>query len=139
MERLGRQLYLTFKSSREFLDAHMATVDSSTHQWVILRLIGEEPGWSQRQLAERMELTGSTMTHHLDRLEAEGWISRTRDAADRRVVRVELTSEGKQRNAQLHEVAEAADRELRRLVSEREAAALNRLLTLLHRRLVEHP
>jgi DNA-binding MarR family transcriptional regulator len=139
MERLGRQLYLTFKVVREGLDAHMAAAGGSAPQWFVLKSLAAEPGLSHRELADRMQLSGPTLTHHLDRCEADGLIVRTRDTIDRRVVRVELTPEGKQRCADLDAVAEAADRRLQRLLTERDARTLNLLLARLHRRLTDDP
>ncbi|MET0146242.1 MAG: MarR family transcriptional regulator [Ilumatobacteraceae bacterium] len=134
MERLGRQLYLTFRSVRERLDGDLASAGASVSQWILLKSAGDEPGLSQRQLADRVLLTGSTLTHHLDRLEADGYIARTRDLGDRRVVRVSLTAAGQGRRRQLDGVVESSDAVLRTLLSADEYDSLNALLAVLHRR-----
>ncbi len=137
MERLGRQIYLTFRRTHDLLDERMQRAGGSLPQWVVLRVLSNEPNLSHRELAHRMALTGSTLTHHLDRLEGEGLITRVRDTADRRVVRVMLTAEGKQRCGELDAVADASDAELRGLLAEDEALTLNRLLAKLHTRLAK--
>jgi MarR family transcriptional regulator, transcriptional regulator for hemolysin len=137
MDRLGRQLYLTFRASREYLDRQMATIGASMPQWFVLRNVGAQPGISQRELADQLRLTGSTLSHHLDRLEGQGLLTRTRDTRDRRVLRVALTAEGKHRLAAMDAVADDADGVLRSLLSERDASHLRQLLLKLHDRLTD--
>jgi DNA-binding MarR family transcriptional regulator len=138
MERLGRQLYLTFRALRDQLDEQMGAAGASTSQWALLKTVGDEPDLSQRELAERILLTGSTLTHHLDRLEADGFIDRTRDANDRRIVRVSLTSTGKHRRTELDAIVASSDATLRSLLPPRDYQTLNRLLATLQQRLDEH-
>jgi MarR family transcriptional regulator for hemolysin len=137
MDRLGRQLYLTFRASREYLDRQMATIGASMPQWFVLRNVGAQPGISQRELSEQLRLTGSTLSHHLERLEGDGLLTRTRDTRDRRVLRVALTAEGKHRLAAMDAVADEADAVLRGLLSERDASHLRQLLLKLHDRLTD--
>jgi DNA-binding MarR family transcriptional regulator len=54
---------------------------------------------SHRDLAGYLRLAPATLTPVLDGLEAEGALSRVRDAADRRVVRVSITPHGRERHA----------------------------------------
>ena len=55
-----------------------------------------EPGpWSVRGIAIAVRVPISTVSSALDRLEHSGLVNRTRTAADRRMVCVELTSRGK--------------------------------------------
>jgi DNA-binding MarR family transcriptional regulator len=138
MEPLGRQLYRTFRAMRDRLDEDMRAAGASMSQWLVLKTVGDEPELSQRQLAERVLSTGSTLTHHLDRMEADGYLTRSRDPADRRVVRVALTPAGKQRRAELDAVVATRDGVLASLLSAGEAATLNGLLADLEQRLLDH-
>ena len=106
-------------------------------QWVVLKSVGDEPELSQRELAGRVLVTGSTLTHHLDRLERDGLIVRVRDLDDRRIVRISLTERGKHRRTELETVVAANDARLRGLVSERDAVTLRRLLERVERGLAE--
>lgn len=55
-----------------------------------------EPGpWSVRGIASTVRAPISTVSSALDRLDQSGLVNRTRTAADRRMVWVELTSRGK--------------------------------------------
>jgi DNA-binding MarR family transcriptional regulator len=107
-------------------------------QWALLKTVGDEPDLSQRELADRILLTGSTLTHHLDRLETDGFIDRTRDTTDRRIVRVSLTPSGKHRRVELDAIVAASDATIRDLLPARDYQTLNRLLATLQQRLDEH-
>jgi len=117
----------------------MAAHGGSLQQWLVLRILAEEPQASHRELAERLFVSAPTVTHHLDRLEAGGLLTRTRDTGDRRVVRVDITAAGAERLAELEAVADATDAEVRSLLSPADAETLQRLLTTLHERLHEAP
>jgi DNA-binding MarR family transcriptional regulator len=138
MERLGRQLYLTFRMMRDRLDDDMRAVGGSMSQWIVLKTVGDHPELSQRELADRVLLTGSTLTHHLDRMETAGYISRSRDTSDRRVVRVSLTEAGKHRRVELDSVVEEHEERIASLLPANEAKTLTRHLGRLQERLGEH-
>ena len=137
MDRLGRQLWLTHKSVRELLDGALAEHGGSLQTWVLLKTLAAEPDLSHRELSDRMLVSGPTLTHHLDRLEADGLLQRTRDLHDRRVVRVDLTPAGKQRAVELEAVADELDLWLRSLLGEADATQLRVLLSRLHDQLLE--
>lgn len=46
-------------------------------------------------LAKELSISASMMTHIIDKIESAKLIHRTRDESDRRIVRVEITEEGK--------------------------------------------
>lgn len=50
----------------------------------------------QTQLCGKLLISGSNLTTVLDNLERQGWVRRERDAHDRRVQVVSLTTEGRQ-------------------------------------------
>jgi DNA-binding MarR family transcriptional regulator len=60
----------------------------------LLRL-ADEDGISQAELARRQRVEAPSMCRMVDRLEREGLVSRERDLADRRVIRVRITPEGR--------------------------------------------
>ncbi|QXC59883.1 MarR family transcriptional regulator [Aquihabitans sp. G128] len=106
----------------------LADAGSSLPHFVLLSGLHRNPGLSQRELGAFAGLEGSTITHHLDRLERDGTITRTRDAADRRVIRVALTAEGEAQFARLDAAADEHDAELLAALGERDAASLRRIL-----------
>lgn len=137
MDPLGRQLYRTYRAVRERLEESLSAAGASVPQWVVLKSVGDEPELSQRELAGRVLVTGSTLTHHLDRLERDGLIERARDADDRRVIRISLTEAGKHRRTELEAIVAAHEARLAGLLGDRDAATLRRLLARVDQRLGE--
>jgi MarR family transcriptional regulator, transcriptional regulator for hemolysin len=59
-------------------------------QWVILSRLERQPGLSQRELAEILEVEPITVARLVDRLEGRGMVERRPDMADRRIWRLHL-------------------------------------------------
>lgn len=60
-------------------------------QWVILRRVELQPGYSQNELAALVEVEPITVARLVDRLEARGLVERRSDPKDRRIWRLHLT------------------------------------------------
>jgi MarR family transcriptional regulator for hemolysin len=129
MEPLGRHLVFTAKEVRRRFEARLAEAGGSLPVWAILSALELGPHRSQHELAGALHIEGPTLTRQLDRLEADGLISRQRDPGDRRAVRVETTEAGKQLYERLLKVAMTTDAEVRGELSEREVETLQRLLS----------
>ena len=125
-DSLARQIAITAKHTRSWADEIFAEHGASLVTWIVLRhaLQGAPPGFSQSQLAADMSIGGPALVRHLDRLETEGLVARERDPDDRRVTRVTITAKGRRRHAELATVAADIDRQLRSLLSDREARTL---------------
>ncbi len=59
-------------------------------QWVILFWLERQPGLSQKELAEILEVEPITVARLIDRLEERGMVERRGDPADRRIWRLHL-------------------------------------------------
>jgi MarR family transcriptional regulator for hemolysin len=59
-------------------------------QWAILIWLEREPGISQKELAELLEVEPITVARLVDRLEARGMMERRPDPRDRRIWRLHL-------------------------------------------------
>ena len=59
-------------------------------QWVILFWLERQPGLSQKELAEILEVEPITVARLIDRLEARGMVERRPDPKDRRIWRLHL-------------------------------------------------
>lgn len=59
-------------------------------QWVILFRLDRQPGLSQKELAELVEVEPITIARLIDRLEERGMVERRSDPGDRRVWRLHL-------------------------------------------------
>ncbi|ODU61189.1 MAG: hypothetical protein ABS99_02420 [Acetobacteraceae bacterium SCN 69-10] len=82
-------------------------------QWIILVRLESQPGLSQKELAEILEVEPITVARLIDRLEDRGMVERRGDPADRRVWRLHLLPPAEPVLRDIH--AERED--LRRLVS----------------------
>src|SRR5579863_7948877 len=59
-------------------------------QWVLLIWLERQPGLSQKELAEILEVEPITVARLIDRLEARGMVERRPDPKDRRIWRLHL-------------------------------------------------
>ncbi len=64
-------------------------------QYLVMLVLWERGVHTVKGLAQALQLDSGTLTPLLQRLQAAGWISRTRDGFDQRQVLIELTPEGK--------------------------------------------
>jgi MarR family transcriptional regulator for hemolysin len=105
LEPVGRQLVFTAKAMREAFEHALIAAGGSLGSWIVLSALAEAGYVSQAALATHVQLEGATITHHVDRLEAAGLVSRHLDPDDRRVRRLELTEAGIDLHARLLEAA----------------------------------
>ena len=63
-------------------------------QYLVMLVLWEQNGLPVKEIGERLFLDSGTLTPLLKRLEAAGFVKRTRSTEDERVVIVALTSEG---------------------------------------------
>jgi MarR family transcriptional regulator, transcriptional regulator for hemolysin len=96
--------------------------------WLILLNLTIRKPANQRELAEAVGIREATLTHHLNALDARGLITRTRDAANRRIQVVELTEAGRVAFTRLQQAAVAFDGRLRAGLTEDELDQLGGLL-----------
>jgi MarR family transcriptional regulator, transcriptional regulator for hemolysin len=125
---IGRQLHLTHKAVGQAFNAALSEAGGSISTWLILSTLRWDRWHTQHELADALGIEGPTLTRHLDGLESAGLVVRVRDEADRRALRVETTEAGHELHAQLHKVATAFDRQLRKGVDDDEVDELRRLL-----------
>ncbi|HYP63137.1 MAG TPA: MarR family transcriptional regulator, partial [Acidocella sp.] len=59
-------------------------------QWGILRRLAAQPGCSQKELADMLEVEPITVARLVDRLEVAGMLERRADEQDRRIWRLHL-------------------------------------------------
>ena len=112
-------------------DKALADAGGSLPVWLILlNLTIGRPG-PQRDLAEAVGIREATLTHHLNAMDADGLITRARDAANRRIQVVTLTDKGNQAFLRLRAAAVAFDAQLRTGLDDADEATLAALLTRL--------
>lgn len=73
-------------------------------QWATLLAFDDKNALKMNELSKRLALATSTMTRMIDNLVKEGLVERKPDFADRRLVIVHLTKEGKRLTQRFHKL-----------------------------------
>lgn len=88
-------------------------------QYLVMLVLWEDDGLTVKGLGERLFLDSGTLTPLLKRLEAAGFVTRQRDTADERQVRITLTSAGRDMRAKALsiplEIGEAGQMEVKKM------------------------
>jgi DNA-binding MarR family transcriptional regulator len=96
------------------------------------KLVAAEEPLPLSTLAERCACVRSNITQLVDRLEADGLVSRADDPHDRRSIRAALTDEGRRRQAAGLRAVERAERDLLAHLPKPKQDSLVELLRSLH-------
>ena len=91
---------------RTVFDRRVRRLGLTRSQWLVLTRLHRRPGASQSELAEMLEIKKATAGRLIDRLEANGWVVREADAADRRINRVYMTEKAERMNRSIRPIAE---------------------------------
>lgn len=129
---LGFQLARTTKAISRAFDDALNAAGGSRSAWLVLLSLRHATWDNQADLARALDISGPTLTHHLDSLEEAGLVVRRRDPDNRRAHIVELTTEGEAMFDRLRHAALAFDDHLRRGLSADEVATLRGLLARMH-------
>jgi MarR family transcriptional regulator, organic hydroperoxide resistance regulator len=96
---LGEQLcFALYSASRSLIRAYdplLKPLGITYPQYLAMLVLWEEDGISVKALGDRLQLDSGTLTPLLKRLEQQGLVARRRDTDDERVVRIDLTADGK--------------------------------------------
>lgn len=95
----------------------------------IIRLLGRQPGISQRELAARIGTPPSRMVGIIDALVERDFVARVRNSGDRRSYELTLTEPGTALLAQLRTIAAEAENAVLSPLSDAQRADLHRSLT----------
>jgi MarR family transcriptional regulator, transcriptional regulator for hemolysin len=125
---IGLRLTQVSRAVARAFDDALAAAGGSLPMWLVLLNLKTRSLANQRALAEAMGIREATLTHHLNAMEASGLVTRHRDPANRRIHIVALTEDGEQAFLRLRDAAIAFDRQLRRGISDAEAAKLSEVL-----------
>jgi DNA-binding MarR family transcriptional regulator len=133
LSRLNRRMNVAY-------GRQTAALGISNAEWEVLKalvLSGPPYRMGPSELAKRLGLTPAAMTHRIDRMVAEGLVTRARDEVNRVRVIVELTPEGREKWLEAMRMATVFEEELLQDLTPSERAVLDEVLTRLLRR-VEH-
>lgn len=134
--RLDPSLESVLRAAAEWhsrIEAALATVGLSGAKFEALRHLAEagEP-LSLSELADRAQCVRSNITQLVDRLEADALVERVDDRSDRRMIRAQLTSLGRERYAAGGRLVDDVSAEFTAAMPSPDRTVLNRLLSRLH-------
>ena len=127
-EPIGLRLTRVAKTVSRAFDAALAEAGGSLPIWLILVSLKAQAHGAQRDIADAIGIEGATLTHHLNRMEDAGLVTRRRDPDNRRVHHVELTDAGEELFGTLLQRVIAFDRQLRAGFADQDLTQLRRLL-----------
>jgi MarR family transcriptional regulator, transcriptional regulator for hemolysin len=128
---IGLRLSQASRAVERAFDEALAGAGGTLPAWLILlNLKIHRPG-TQRELAEAVGIREATLTHHLNAMDADGLVTRSRGDANRRVQVVTLTEAGEAAFLRLRAAAVAFDARLTSGLSSAELDALAGLLARL--------
>jgi DNA-binding MarR family transcriptional regulator len=122
---LVRYAYRTFvRALAVELEAHAVT----TGQWSVLRVLWQQEGLSQVELAQRMLVEKASLTSILADMAKRKLIVRTRNAEDRRKINISLTPQGRRLKDKLLPAGGRINKQATRGMSAAELAQFGSLL-----------
>ncbi|MGW1196193.1 MarR family winged helix-turn-helix transcriptional regulator [Streptomyces sp. NPDC002536] len=130
LSRLNRRMNVAY-------GRQTAELGISNAEWEVLKalvLAGTPYRLGPGDLAKRLGLTPAAMTHRIDRMVAEGLVTRERDESNRVRVIVGLTEEGRSKWLEAMRMATVFEEELLQDLSGEERGRLGEMLTRLLRR-----
>ena len=125
---IGLRLNQAARAVERAFDEALAAAGGTLPIWLVLLNLKIRRPANQRELAEAVGVREATLTHHLNAMDARGLITRTRDAANRRVQVVTLTDAGEAAFLRLREAAMAFDAKLRAGIADADLATLGTVL-----------
>jgi MarR family transcriptional regulator, transcriptional regulator for hemolysin len=125
---IGLRLAQTARTVERAFDDALGEAGGTLPVWLILLNLKIRKPANQRELAEAVGVREATLTHHLNAMEARGLLTRTRDAANRRVHVVALTEAGEAAFVRMRDTAMAFDAKLRAGLADADLATLSTLL-----------
>ena len=124
LQRLNRRMNVAY-------GRQVAELGISNAEWEVLKalvLVGKPYRHGPGELAKRLGLTPAAMTHRIDRMVAEGLVTRERDETNRVRVIVELTATGRDKWLDAMRMAAGFEAELLQDLSSEELATLGGML-----------
>ena len=135
---IGLDVARTGAPARRAFDDALAAAGGSLPTWLVVTALKGGDHAMQRDVAAAVGIEGATLTHHLNRMERDGYVRRERAAGDRRSQLVALTPAGERQFAALLREVVAFDDKLCAGFSERELTTLRKLLGRLRANVADH-
>jgi DNA-binding MarR family transcriptional regulator len=127
-QSLGYQIRYAYRIFVRALAVELGPHRITTGQWSALRVLWQEDGLSQVELAQRMMVEKASLTAVLKAMAADGLITRVRNTDDRRKVNIFLTAAGRRLKSKILPLIGKINKRAMRRLSSAEVQQLRRLL-----------
>jgi MarR family transcriptional regulator, organic hydroperoxide resistance regulator len=127
-QSLGYQIRYAYRIFVKALADELGPHRVTTGQWSALRVLWQEDGLSQVELAQRMMVEKASLTAVLKAMASEGLIARVRNTEDRRKVNIFLTASGRRLKSKILPLIGRINKRATRRLSSAEVQQLRRLL-----------
>ncbi|MFG1943388.1 MarR family transcriptional regulator [Nonomuraea sp. NPDC048826] len=128
---LRRSLGALLRRTYAHFTAEALGDDPRSRDFVVLDTLADQDADSQHELAERLGINRTIMVRLIDRLQEAGYVTRTRNPANRRSYVLSITDEGRKARDGMREAVAERDARITASLTETERQRLNELLSLL--------
>lgn len=111
-QRLGYIIKRAQQALRSRMDTALDNVDLTTPQYAALSILEEEQKLSNAELARRCFLTPQTMHKIVTGMEEKGLVERKSDPTHGRKINTLLTSPGKKKLGEAHQIVKQIEQEM---------------------------
>lgn len=130
-DALSRSLGALLRRVYARFTAEALSDDPRSSDFVVLDTLADQDADSQHELAERLGINRTIMVRLIDRLQQAGYVTRTRNPANRRSYVLSITEDGRKARDAMREAVAEQDARVTASLTEAERARLNELLSLL--------
>lgn len=128
-QSIGYLVRYGYRSFAKAISVELQPYEVPSGQWSVLRVLWEEDGLSQVELANRMRVEKASLTGVLDAMEKRDLILRKRNTQDRRKVNILLTNRARGLKDKLLPFIGKITRKATRGMTASDVDTLRRLLT----------
>lgn len=128
MAEILREIGMIARALDSIANIEFKEYDLTRGQYLYLIRICENPGIIQEKLAEMIKVDRTTASRAIKKLEANGFIEKRADAANRKIKRIFTTEKGKAVSPNISRENEHSERVALQGLSEEEATVLSGLL-----------
>jgi len=127
-EFCGFHIHRTDLGLKNYYKEILSSFEITPDQWVIMMILWEKDGITQKEIAERAYRDETTVGRMIYNLEKKEFIKRLQDKSDRRFLRVYVTDKGKKLKREVYGVSIEAQKRVTQGVTEEELTFLNEIL-----------
>ena len=119
------------------LRVHIEKIGLHSSQGRVLVHLRNQDNVPQWRIARAMHASPAAVTSILQRMERDGWIIRTRDLVDQRMIRIRLSEKARGLEEEIKDTFMQIEEEISSIYTEEERAMLRGLLLKLYRKFAE--